>query len=26
MKDPAVKTKFDSEHNLFAVSTGEKRD
>jgi hypothetical protein len=26
MKNPAVKTKFDSEHNLFAVSTGEKRD
>jgi hypothetical protein len=26
MKDPAVKTKFDSAHGLFAVSTGEKRD
>ena len=26
MKDPAVKTNFDSKHNLFAVSTGEKRD
>ena len=26
MKNPAVKTKFDSAHGLFAVSTGEKRD
>lgn len=25
MKDPAVKTHFDSAHGLFAVSTGEKR-